>query len=275
MRKQTVAILMLLAVCFLFTDVRAQDFSIPTIQNNYKELVINRNRQDDFDKQIESILKYFSSIVGNGFVNTASLHQVLGFDVGLRGVITVVPDELKDIIPDKDLPNVTDPLTGASAVPIPFLHGSVGLPGNFEVMGKFFSVSVADKPDNNVTLIGGAVKYGVLRGNVALPAITLLGGYQALVVPKDYPFGNVSTFSLKGYISKGFVLVTVYGGGGIDRTSLTIDIPEFKFKKDYNVTYASGTIGATVTPFPFVKVNADYNFGELKNIAVGIGVSFR
>jgi hypothetical protein len=268
-------VLMLLVGSFSFTNLDAQDFSKPTIQGNYQAVVQKQITQDDFDKQIESIVKLFSSLVGSGFVNTAALHNVGGLDIGLRAVITAIPDEFKDIVPD-NVPNVKDPLTGTNTVPFPFLHASLGLPGNLEITGKFFTVSVADRPDGNVTLLGGAVKYGLLRGNAGLPAITLLGGYQTVMVPDDYAFGNVSTFSLKGYISKGFLIATVYGGGGIDRTNLKLEIPGFpELNKDYEVTYPNFIVGATITPFPLVKVNADYNHGEIKNITVGVGISIR
>jgi len=272
MRKQTIAVLMLFAGGFLFTNVAAQDFSKTTIKNNFQVLVQQQNKQDDFDDQIKSILKYFSSLVGSGFVHTASLHQIGGLDIGARGVITVVPDELKDIVPD-NVPNVKDPLSGANAVPIPFLHASLGLPANFEIMAKFFTTSF-DQPDESVTLLGGAVKYGLLRGNAVTPAITLLAGYQTLLVPDQYAFGNVSTISLKGYISKGFGIATLYGGGGIDHTNLKLDIPDF-ITKDYDVTYTSGVVGATFSPFPLVKVNGEVNLGELKNITVGATISIR
>lgn len=275
MRKLSIVIMMLLVGSFSFTELDAQDFSKPTIQNNYQAVVQKRIQQDDFDKQIESIVKLFSSLVGSGFVSTASLHNVGGLDVGLRAVITAIPDEFKDIVPD-NVPNVKDPLSGTDTVPFPFLHASLGLPGNLEVTGKFFTVSVADKPNSNVTLLGGALKYGLLRGNAALPAITLLGGYQTVIVPDDYAFGNVSTFSLKGFISKSFVIATLYGGGGIDRTRLKLEIPGFPdLNKEYEVTYPSFTVGAAITPFPLLRVNADYNHGELKNISVGAAISIR
>jgi len=275
MRKQNIVIMMLLVGSFAFTKLEAQDFSERTIQGNSDAVAQKKIQQDDFDKQIESIVKLFSSLVGSGFVNTAALHNIGGLDVGLRAVITAIPDEFKDIVPD-NVPNVKDPLSGTDTVPFPFLHASLGLPGNLEVTGKFFTVSVADKPNSNVTLIGGAVKYGLLRGNAALPAITLLGGYQTVLVPEDYAFGNVSTFSLKGYISKGFLIATFYGGGGIDRTRLKLDIPGFPgLNKTYEVTYPSFTVGATITPFPLLRVNADYNHGELKNITVGAAISIR
>jgi hypothetical protein len=269
MHKRNITMVMMAAAIFMTMDVQAQDFSAATIQSNYQVLV--PARQNDFDKQIESILKLFSSLVGGGYVHTASLHNMGGIDVGLRSVFATIPDEFKDIV---KRPNLPDPLEKANLVPLPFLHASLGLPANFEVTGRFFSFPLADEPGGNITLLGGAVKYGLLQGNLAMPSITILGGYHAIIVPEEYAFGTVSTMSLKGYISKGFTVVTLYGGGGVDRTSLTLEIPNIP-KLDYDVSYASGTVGLTIDPFPLFRVNADFNFGEFKTFTAGVVLSFR
>ncbi len=271
MRKHNVAVLMLL-VFFLFASAKAQDFSAETIGNNYQMLAA-MNATDEFDQQVESIVKLFSSLVGSGFVHTASLHKVGGLDVGVSGVFVAVPDEFKDVVPD-NVPTVKDPLTGADTVPYPFLHATLGLPANFEVMAKFGVFELTDTPNGKVTLIGGALKYGLLQGKAGLPSMVLLGGYQALFVPEDYAFGTVSTFSLKGYISTGFLIGTLYGGGGIERTGLTIDIPGI-ITQDYKLTYPSGTVGFSFTLLPLLKVNADYNFGEYGNFTLGAALSVR
>ncbi|MDZ7292374.1 MAG: hypothetical protein ONB44_20955 [candidate division KSB1 bacterium] len=273
MRKRNVAVVMLLAALFLVTIVNAQDFSSKTIQSNYQVLSKTQQGMDDFDEQIKSILKLFSSLVGSGFVNTASLHHVGGIDVGVRGVFAKIPDEFKQIVPS-NVSGVKDPWSGTNLVPLPFLHGSLGLPANFEVMAKFFTFPLADEPGGNITLLGGAVKYGLLKDNLALPAITVLAGYQTILVPEDYAFGTVSTLSLKGYISKNFSIATLYAGGGIDRTALTIDIPGI-ITRDYNLVYPNGTVGLTISPLPLFKVNADFNFGEVKNFTAGVGLSIR
>jgi hypothetical protein len=274
MRKPIVPVVVMLAALFLCTRIEAQDFSRETIRDNYRQLRSSQQGLDQFDDQIKSILKLFSSLVGSGFVNTASLHNLGGLDVGVRGVIAAIPDELKDIVPNS-VPNVRDPLSGTDTVPFPFLHASLGLPANLEIMAKVFSVSVADKPNSNVTLLGGALKYGLLKDNLTAPAITLLAGYQTILVPDEYAFGTISTLSLKGFISKDFSILTLYGGGGIERTALTIEIPDFDFKRDYDLTYPNGTIGLTLSPLPLLKVNADLNIGEVNNITVGVALSFR
>lgn len=273
MRKQIIPVVIMLAALLLFTRVEAQDFSQETIGNNYNQLKGSQQGLDAFDDQIKSILKLFSSLVGSGFVNTASLHGIGGIDVGVRGVIAAIPDEFKDIVPN-NVPNVRDPLSGTDTVPFPFLHASIGLPANLEITAKFFTVSIADKPNSNVTLLGGALKYGLLKDGLTTPAITLLAGYQTILVPDEYAFGTISTLSFKGFISKDLSLFTLYGGGGIERTALTIDIPGV-IKRDYDLTYPNGTVGVRLSPLPLLKVNADLNLGEVNNITVGVALSIR
>ena len=272
MRKQIIPVVVMLAALFLFTRVEAQDFSQGTIANNYNQLKGSQQGLDAFDDQIKSILKLFSSLVGSGFVNTASLHSLGGIDVGVRGVFAVIPDELQNIVTSpKDLP---DPLQGQNVVPLPFFHASLGLPANLEATAKFFTFSIADQPSGNITLIGGALKYGLLKDNLGTPAIALLAGYQTILVPDEYAFGRISTLSFKGFISKDLSILTLYGGGGIERTALTIDIPGV-ITRDYNLTYPNGTVGLRFSPLPLLKVNADFNIGEIKNIAAGVSLSFR
>jgi hypothetical protein len=118
------------------------------------------------------------------------------------------------------------------------------------------------------------LKYGLLRDNLGTPAIALLAGYQTVLVPDEYAFGTVSTLSFKGFISKDFSVVTLYAGGGIERTALTIDIPGI-ITRDYDLTYPNGTVGLTLSPFPPFKLNADFNFGEVNNFTAGASLSFR
>jgi hypothetical protein len=239
--------------------------------------------QNEFDDQVEAVLQLFSSLAGAGFVNSAALHNLGGVDIGLRSIFAVVPDEFKDIIPDRVFNNqpvrIKDPLEGTDTVPLPFLNASVGLPANFEVLGRFFYFPLGDKPtDGAVAFLGGALKYGLLRGNLTLPDITVLVGYQTFIVPDEYDFGTVKTFSFKGFVSKGMGFVTLYAGGGLDRTALALKQDRIPFplpKTEYDGTHTHGTIGLTIKPIPFLRVNADYNFGEFPNFTIGANLSVR
>ncbi|MCI0698272.1 hypothetical protein L0337_40485 [candidate division KSB1 bacterium] len=272
MRKPIIPVVIMLAALLLFARVEAQDFSKETISSNYQTLS-DQGQLDQFDEQIKSILKLFSSLVGSGFVNTASVHSIGGIDIGVRGVFAVIPDELQDIV--KPPPNdLTDPLQDANVVPLPFFHASLGLPANLEATARFFTFPIADQPGGSITLIGGALKYGLLEDHLNTPAIALLAGYQTILVPDEYAFGTISTLSFKGFISKNFSILTLYGGGGIERTALTIDIPGV-ITRDYDLTYPNGTVGLRFSPLPLLQVNADFNFGEINNVAAGVSLSFR
>ncbi|MDZ7268814.1 MAG: hypothetical protein ONB48_13830 [candidate division KSB1 bacterium] len=266
MRKLGVVLTMLLLV-WLSSEAHAQkyDWDVQTSDGRFLA-------QSDIDKQVESLLNLFSSLVGGGFVNSAEVHRPGGIDLRLSGVFTPIPDEFKDIIP-----TVQDPLEGADYVPFAFLHGNIGLPANFEVFGRFFTLPIKGDPGGNVTLLGGGLKYGLLKDNLATPGIVLIAGYQTILVPDAFNFGTVSTLSAKAYISKSLPFFTLYGGGGIDRTSLSLHIPGLPpdINKDYNVNYPQATVGLTVEPIPFFKINVDGNFGKYTSIGLGAALSFR
>ncbi len=231
--------------------------------------------ENQIDEQVKALLKLFSSLSGSGFVNTAALHQVGGVDVRATFVGTPVPEEFKDIIP-----TVQDPLEGADFIPFAFLHGNIGLPANLEAYARFFTLNIKGDPGGNVTLLGGGLKYGLLRGNLSTPDLTIMAGYQTILIPEDFDFGTISTLSLKAYLSKKFTFITLYGGGGIDRTSLKlkldkIGLPPDLLKEKYDVNYPQGTVGFTLSPLPLLNINADANFGEFTSFAIGASLSVR
>jgi len=277
LRRAMVLVTFLLAVLIVVAPASAQVYKFNESAQALRDGVIVQN---EFDDQVKSVLQLFSSLAGAGFVNTAGLHSLGGVDIGLRSIFAIVPDEFKDVIPATPTRvNIRDPLEDTDTVPLPFLNASVGLPGNFEVLGRLFYFPLGDKPtDGAVTFLGGALKYGLLRGNMALPDITVLVGYQTFIVPDEYDFGTVKTFSFKGYVSKGLGFVTIYAGGGLDRTSLKLkqeNIPIPLPKTEYDGTHTHGTFGLTIKPIPFLKVNADYNFGEFPNFTIGANLSVR
>lgn len=268
MRKLSMVVVMFV-VLLTAAGARAQ---------NYNWLSENPSAvtQANLDKQVEVLLQLYSSLAGSGFINTASLHKVGGIDVRATFVGTPVPDEFKDIIPT--VPNPLD--SSVNFVPFAFLHGNIGLPANFEVYGRFFTLPTGGDPGGNVTLLGGGLKYGLLRGNLAAPDITIMAGYQTVLVPDDFDFGTISTLSVKAYLSKKITFITLYGGGGFDRTTLKLKLDEIPlppglFKEKYDVNYPQGTVGFMLSPIPLLNINADLNLGELTSFTIGASLSVR
>ncbi|MFQ5706905.1 MAG: DUF6588 family protein [bacterium] len=227
------------------------------------------------NSEVDAILKYFGSLVGGGLYHTAKLHHVGGLDVGVRGVVARVPDKFQDlpVFSQEDL------------LGLAFLHASLGLPGNFELIGRFFYLPIGSSRDINakpsraqdsrggVTLVGGGLKYGLLQ-LPGLPKIMVMATYHAVFVPSEFDFGTVSSANFNAVVSHSLPLLTVYAGGGVDITRLKLN-DEFLGGDTFTETEPHLTLGANVNILPLVHVNGSYNFSEFSSFDLGIGLSFR
>lgn len=125
---------------------------------------------------------------------------ILGFDIGAEvTAVDVDQDErfLKEVFPDKNPP---------SFFVFPKLHAQKGLPFGIDV-----GVVYAKVQDSNVGLIGGEVKWALLKGSVATPAIALRGTYTTLLGVGSL---DISTYGVDLSASKGFAFLTPYLGVG-------------------------------------------------------------
>jgi len=230
-------------------------------------------QQDEIDKQIEALLQLYNALAGAGFVNTAELHKVGGIDVRLSFLGSPVPAQFRDIIP-----TVQDPLEGVEFTSFAVLHGNLGILPRLEAYGRFFTLPVQGEPKGgNVTLIGGGLKFALLEDRAGSPALALMGGYQGVLVPDNFDFGSVVTWSLKAFISKSLPMVTLYGGGGFDRTALDLTVSGLppEIDKHYDLLSPHGTAGLTFKFIPLVKLNAEASFGKFWSFAAGAALSVR
>jgi len=91
-------------------------------------------------------------------------------------------------------------------VPFADVRVTKGLPFGFDVGGEYSTV-----PGSNISLYGAEVRYAILDGGIAEPAIGVRAGYTHLTGVDDLSF---HTTSLDVSISKGFGPVTPYAGVG-------------------------------------------------------------
>jgi hypothetical protein len=122
---------------------------------------------------------------------------ISGFDLGLEVSSTKVQNS----------PQWTK-VTGSSVsnLIVPKLHIYKGLPLNFDI-GAFYSIV----PGTNIKLYGGELRYAILEGGVASPAVGIRGAITKLSGVNQLAF---STKSLDVSISKGFAIFTPYAGIG-------------------------------------------------------------
>ena len=122
---------------------------------------------------------------------------ITGFDVGVEVSSTAVQHS-------KQWAQATG--SSMSNVIVPKLHLYKGLPLNIDV-GIFYSAV----PRTNIKLYGGELRYAILEGGVATPAVGIRGALTKLSGVNQLAF---STKSLDISISKGFAIFTPYAGLG-------------------------------------------------------------
>ena len=98
--------------------------------------------------------------------------------------------------------------TGNSVSSVPFADVRVtkGLPFGFDIGGEYSTV-----PGSNISLYGAEVRYAILDGGIAEPAVGVRAGYTHLTGVDKLSF---HTTSLDVSVSKGFGPVTPYAGVG-------------------------------------------------------------
>jgi hypothetical protein len=123
---------------------------------------------------------------------------ITGFDIGIEASATdlqsaqVLEDAIGEAVP--------------GILPIARLHAHKGLPFGIDV-----GVSYSSIPDLDVELWGGELRYAILKGGVAVPALALRGSFTKVQGVDQLDF---ETRAVDLSISKGFTLLTPYAGVG-------------------------------------------------------------
>jgi hypothetical protein len=184
---------------------------------------------------------------------------LLGFDIGVELTASDIDESAQfwtDI--NSDLPGY---------LTFPKLHAQKGLPFGIDV-GLVYS----QVPSSNIGMWGGEVKWAILKGTIATPALSLRGSYTTL-------FGvdglDVSTYGADLSISKGFGPFTPYAGvgqlainSGTDALS-DVGIP----LQDESVSQTHGFIGAKLS-FLMLSVVAEADFAAIPTYGLRLNLSF-
>jgi len=129
----------------------------------------------------------------------ATPQGVTGFDIGLEVTQTNMAKSSQ----------LWSTITGGNAVSslyVPKLTVAKGLPFGIDIAGFISKV-----PTTNISLTGAELRYAILDGGMATPAVAVRGAFTKLSGVNQLSF---DTKSLDVSISKGFVMVTPYAGVG-------------------------------------------------------------
>jgi hypothetical protein len=180
---------------------------------------------------------------------------ITGFDVGIEVTGVNISDSAwKNAIEDRNVP---------SYLFVPKVRIIKGLPLGLDI-GAFYS----QVPDTNIKLYGGEVKYSILEGGTITPAIALRGSYTQLSGVSELDFKN---YGVDASISKGFLMVTPYGGVGISKFESTpkgfasAKFPTGLELKGEKKTYYKAFVGSRLTLL-FISITGEVEFNEFKPV---------
>jgi hypothetical protein len=134
---------------------------------------------------------------------------ITGFDIGIE----VTGTSLKSA-------DIWKEATGSSlsTLPLAKIHAHKGLPFGID-LGAVYSTA----PGSNIKLMGGELRYAIVQGNVALPAVGIRAAMTKLSGVDQLEF---SSKSVELSVSKGFAMLTPYiGVGQVWSTSTPQNIP--------------------------------------------------
>lgn len=147
----------------------------------------------DLSEDLGAALSYKS-------VQPAEPLGVTGFDLGLEVTGTDISKS------SNALSKASGGSTTISTLYVPKLHVAKGLPFGIDV-----AASVAVVPTTNIRVVGAELRYALMEGGVALPAVAIRGAISSLSGVDQLSF---STKSVDISISKGFAMITPYAGVG-------------------------------------------------------------
>jgi hypothetical protein len=151
-----------------------------------------------------------------------------GFDLG----VAIGATSLKSpVLLSKAAANASVPTT----LPVPSARLTLGLPWNIDVGAMYARV-----PDVSMSVIGGELRWAVLPGSTLLPAVALRAAATRLQGVDQL---EVATNSVDLSISKGFVMLTPYGGVGQVWVTATPDrsrVPNLREEKFTQTKFFAG-----------------------------------
>lgn len=179
-----------------------------------------------------------------------------GFDVGIALTGTALENEgILEAVTSGDAP---------SMLLVPKVQMIKGLPLGIDIGGSYVGV-----PGTKIRLWGAEIRWAILDGGIATPAIGLRGSVTRLDGVDQLDFG---TRALDVAISKGFAVATPYAGvGRVWATSTPLNVPGLSEEK-FSMTKVFAGVG-----LKFLLLNLDFEVdktGDAKSYGAKIGVRF-
>ncbi len=242
-RKVSIFLCVFSLISFLaFPAVAADNIAVPGgyLQSQFKDL----------SRQLGLAVSYVPAA-------PAEPLGLLGFDVGV---------EVTSVDIDNNATFWSSAISGGAPnfLMFPKLHAQKGLPFGVDVGLVYASV-----PNSNVKLLGGEVKYALVKGSTVTPAVALRADYTTLNGVSDI---DLQTYGADLSVSKGFAFITPYAGIGQVRIKSSEQSP-FVALSDEKLTETRGFGGVKIAIIPFSLV-AEAGLADVNSYTLRFNLSF-
>ena len=209
---------------------------------------LNQAQFEDFSENLSAATQYTSLAPPEAL-------GPLGFDVGLAVSVTDIQGSLFDLASDDDF-------SGGSLI-IPRIQVQKGF-----LFGLDIGASLGAIPDTDATLVGGEVRYSIVRGDVVTPTVSIRATHSEVLGLDDY---SLRSSGIELGVSKGFLILTPYASVGIVHSKGDPDSIDGLSSETFNQTKV--TIGAVVNIG--VALTAEVaNIDDFQTYSAKLGIRF-
>lgn len=163
-------------------------------------------------------------------------------------------------------------VTGGSGLPAYLPFPKIHVQAGFPVVPLDLGVVYSQVPNTDIKLIGGEIKYAILRGGIVMPAVAVRGAYTRL---SGLDVIDISTKSLDLSISKGVLMVTPYAGVGrvwISSTPKPAAAGVILEKED--IAELKSFVGFKFRFLPVLNMAAEADFAKVKGYSLRFNLHF-
>lgn len=208
--------------------------------------------------QFKSLVKEMGLIVTPTPNSPAEPLKTIGFDIALESTVTDISngnDFWKNAWSDND---------PSGYIMANRVHVQKGFPFGLDI-----GASITKGVNLDFTAVTGEVKYAILKGTVATPAISVKASYTKVFGLDDM---SLQTASAGAYISKGILMFTPYAG--VEGVYAFASDDSGNDLDNENVGSVRGIAGLQFSPFPLLVINAEAAAGTAMQYGLKLGLRF-
>jgi len=208
--------------------------------------------------QFKDLTREFGSAIAYRNLAPAEPLGITGFDVAAQASFINIDKETSQWknVTNNEAPNY---------IAYPTIRARKGLPFGVDLGAMYSYIS-----NTSIQLYGAEISKAILEGGIASPAVGIRGSYTRLAGAGDL---SLQTAGIDASISKGFIFVTPYAGGGMLWLDGKSNSNAVSLKSE-SIWQPRGFVGVKISPLPLVGLTAELEYAARPIYSVKLGVSF-